>query len=157
MGAFDDNVEASRLPTSAYSMMDRGIGAARRKILLLILLGGFLFLSLLAFRRHDDIGSLVDTQRQSWANITIPSSITSDKTSAKSPTHHKVADEDEPDVEETSRFTEKKKEKPQAKLHSLAPGPHMGDRTLSNSSLLGVRNETLGVRASSIMCCIFLS
>ncbi|KAL9102626.1 MAG: hypothetical protein Q9163_002241 [Psora crenata] len=140
MGAFDD-VEASRTHSSAFNMLGRGIGEVRRKtLLLLVLLGGFLILSLLAIRRQDRIKDIIQDQKHQWTNITPPQT---------SP----IVTPAEPSTEEQwgGAVAPKKPSRPQEKTKTptsekepVAPGPRFGDRSLSDASLIDLRNETLG-------------
>ena len=180
-------------------MIDRGVGAARRKVMLLVLLGGFLVISFVAFRRQDQIGDIIETQKHSWTNIN--SSYTElplekpgtpaaehetddeiiknvkeepkddyKKAPAKSTKVHEEVDEnpeddrkkaptkpskvhedaEDPDDGYRKASTKPPKvhddaKKPLTEAHPVASGPRLGDRKLSDSSLVGVRNETLGV------------
>ena len=167
MGLLDER-DASQPRSPSFNMLDRGVGAARRKVMLLILLGGFLIISLVAFRRQDQIGDIIETQRHSWHNTTASYTET-DESLVEKPSRlapeEKTGSEDEKDVEEDSKDSYRKpsiiasisskssKAKEDAKKaltdkHPIAPGPRLGDRKLSDSSLVDVRNETLGVRSS---------
>jgi len=135
MGVFDD-VEASRPNSPSYPVMTRGFGEARRKVVLLVLLGCFLVLTLVAFRRQDQIADIIEDQRSQWSNTT--ASLT------KSESHKEEADGEKP-----SQGPHKHAEKP-PKSHSkttVAKGPTLGngDRSLADSNLVALRNETLGV------------
>ena len=149
MGAFDD-VESSRPRSPALNMLGRGVGDARRKVVLLILLAGVLIISFTAFRRHDQIKDIISDQRQSWSTdvpakpgIAKPD-IASHKPAEPS-TEEKGSRLSPPIVEKPSHSQEKTK-KPVSGKGDVATGPSIGDRSLSAASLMDVRNESLGVR-----------
>ena len=60
MAKYSEDVESSRSPTR--SMLGRGIGEARRRIVLIIFLAFFLSLTVLAFRRQDTIKDVVNSR-----------------------------------------------------------------------------------------------
>ncbi|KAG8534028.1 uncharacterized protein KY384_000871 [Bacidia gigantensis] len=142
-------------------MFNRGFGDSRRKVLLLLLLGGILILSFVGFRKHDEIGDIIQNQRQSWKNTTSytyqgssdtasddealensPSSFNSEykkdkklagKTSSKSSKQsHKQSEPEEEEEEE------------EEEQEPVAPGPVFDNRKLSSESLIDLRNDTLG-------------
>ena len=155
MGAYD---EVPRSPTIIpLSMLGRGIGDARRKIMLIILLAGIVTMSLVAFRRQDQIGDMIQTSKSHWTNAT-------------SSYHGKIysaghsADEmivDPPDdgdrrINETKTIgnEDSSAKQKEAKVNATAaatpteafcPGPTMGERQLKDENRRQLRNETLGV------------
>ena len=50
------------------NMLGRGMGEARRRITVLLLLGAILIMSLFAFRRQDEIGEIIETQKSHYFN-----------------------------------------------------------------------------------------
>lgn len=164
MGAFD---EVPRSPTVIpRGMLGRGIGEARRKVMLLILLGGIVVMSLIAFRRQDEIGSMIQTQKSHWSNVTegYYDKMQSAEESAEEMSIPDPPDDGDRRLNETKTDTKTKtKTKTQthgnedssakqkeAKVSSTAtegwgPGPTMGERVLKDSNREQLRNETLGV------------
>lgn len=170
MGAFDD-VEASRPRSPTLNMMGRGPGDSRRRLMLLILLGGFLLVSLVAFRKHDDIGDMIETQTHAWSNSNatylkpaekeVEKPAAASKEDAGQATKKKPAPPSKEDAENGTKDikaatddivgkadkatkTPEKPIKPSTETKPVLPGPKLGDRKLSDSSLIGVRNQTLG-------------
>ena len=167
MGAFDD-IESHRPSSPSFpNMLRRGMGDARRKIILLALVACFLIFSLAAFKKHDQIGEMIDTKAHAWSDSYTPESsypsedpdpstpLGTGVAKAKKPLEGKVEQEEVEEKKEavkekttagkTSTHSEEAKEKTSNKPTDA--GPHIGDRTLSDTSLEELRNETLGVGA----------
>ena len=150
MGAFDDgdnDLESSpRSRSSSFNMLGRGLGDARRKIILLLLLGGFFILSLVAFRRQEQIKDIIEDQRQHWTNTPLPATKSIIKPAEPSAIEEQddrndsVVDKQSPSVGE--------QKKPLSEKRPVLPGPRSRDRSLSDASLVDLRNETLGVRVN---------
>lgn len=149
MGAFDD-IE-SHSPTRYTSMLGRGVGEARRRIMLIALLALFLILTLVAFRRQDTIKEVVNSsfhRNNSTAPVTVvkPDTKADTKTDSQAATstntQAELEQEEKPDeIDSTSK----------ARLQSDPPqqrkGPKLdnGDRTLAPQSLTDLHNRSLGV------------
>lgn len=150
MGAFDD-VEA-RSPTR--SMLGRGLGEAKRRIVLIIFIAFFLLLTLVAFRRQDDIKDVVSTSLHR-ANTTTPTKSTVSETKASLGSDGK-SDTFKTDSKAAVKSDGKTDTKADTKASKTsiwggkkAPsqGPKLGngDRTLAASSIEDIHNSTLGV------------
>jgi hypothetical protein len=123
MGAFDET--DARSPTR--SMLGRGIGEARRRIVLLIFLAFFLLLTIVALRRQDTIKDVVNHSLHRTSNapaVEKPEIAVDSKADTKS--HLKSG--------KTSMWGK-----------SNSKGPYLDDRTLAPSSLADIHNSTLGV------------
>lgn len=169
MGDFYD-IEA-RSSNRYSSMLGRGLGEARRRIWLLIFLGFFLLLTVVAFRRQDTIKEVVNSRlhpTDSTAPVTEPDTTVDSKPEMKSDTQPSVQPSTKPDVEadskqdtkpDTSKTDSKadtksdmKSEKPsiwKGKSGSKAPKLGNGDRVLAEQSVTDIHNTTLGVRCIS--------
>ena len=177
MGAFDD-IESHRPSSPSFpKMLGRGMGDARRKIILLALVACFLIFSFAAFKKHEQIGDMIDTKAHAWSDSYTPESsypsedpavdsnpsqpLGTGVAKAKKPLKEKVekVEEEEEEVEEQKEVAKEKIAAAETPAHSeeakkevskkpTDPGPHIGDRSLSDTSLEGLRNETLGVGIS---------
>ena len=134
MGAFDD-IESPRSPTMYSSMLGRGLGEARRRIVLICLIAFFLILTLVAFRRQDTIKDVVSKGLHRTTNATAPVATSDTKTDLK---------------EDVSKPDPPKSEKTQTKPSTPPPsmkGPVLGngERSLASESLQDIHNSSLGV------------
>ena len=170
MGAFDD-IESHRPGSPSFpKMLGRGMGDVRRRIILLAVVACFLIFSFAAFKKHEQIGDMIDTKAHAWSDsstseVSYPSGdLAVDSTppqplgtgiaKAKKPLKEKVEKEEE-EVEEKEATKEKsaaaetsthaEEAKKETSKKPTDPGPHIGERSLSDTSLEELRNETLGV------------
>ena len=157
MGAYDD-IEA-RSPNRYSSMLGRGMGEARRRIWLLIFLGFFLLLTVIAVRRQDTIKEVVNNKfhpTNNTASLTKPDTTVDSKPDLKSDTQPSSQPSTKPDPKEDSKQDTKsdtksntKSEKPSIwKGKSGKKGLKLGngDRVLAEQSVTDIHNSTLGVR-----------
>ena len=147
MGAFDD-IEA-RSPTR--SMLSRGLGEARRRIVLLIFLAFFLLLTLVAFRRQDAIKDVVNQslhRTNSTASVAKPKPTVDPKADPKSDTKSDTSKTDSSTDAKTNTKPETKTEKTSMWGKPKSKGLQLdnGDRTLATNTLADIHNRTLGVR-----------
>ncbi len=154
MGAFDDT--EPRSPTK--SMLGRGIGEARRRIVLIMFLAFFLLLTIVAFRRQDTIKDVVN---QSLHRTNTTHAVAKPETAADSKTD--LMSDTKPDTTNTKTTTDaetstKADTKTDSKSgttsmwgKSKSKGPKLdnGDRTLAPSTLADIHNSTLGVCCTS--------
>ena len=133
MGAFDDE---SQSPTRYSSMLGRGVGEARRRIVLICLIAFFLILTLVAFRRQDTIKEVVGKGIHRAPAVPAPVATSDTKTDLQD--HASKAD---------TQKSEKAKSKP-SKPQTQYKGPVLGngERTLAQESLQDIHNSSLGVR-----------
>lgn len=173
MGAFDD-IESHRPSSPSFpKMLGRGMGDARRRIVLLVLVASFLIFSLAAFKKHDQIGDMIDNKAHAWSDSYTPESaypsedpVVESKPSKPLSTgvaKPKKPLEEEEEEEKVAKKVETTKEEvtaDQTSTHSeesekegtkkpTDAGPHIGERTLSDISLGELRNKTLGVGPSA--------
>lgn len=178
MGAFDD-IESHRPSSPSFpKMLGRGMGDARRKIILLALVACFLIFSFAAFKKHEQIGDMIDTKAHAWSDSYTPESsyssedpavesdpskpLGTDIAKAKKPLKEKVekVEEEEKEVGEKKDAAKEKTAAAKTPTHSeeaeketskkpTDAGPHIGERSLSDTSLEELRNETLGVGISA--------
>ena len=141
MGAFDD-IEASRPRSPVFNMLGRGVGDARRKITLIVLLGCFLIISLVAFRRQEQIKDIIQDQTNQWSNVTVHE--TKPVTKPAEPSLEEQGGRTVTPADKPSTTAEKSKT-PLSEKKPVAPGPELGDRSLPDANLIALRNETLGV------------
>lgn len=149
MGAFDDL--EGRSPTR--SMLGRGLGEAKRRIVLISFIAFFLILTFVAFRRQDDIKDVVNTSLHR-ANTT------SSTKSSGSETKASLGSDSETNSTTDSKSAVKSDSKTDTKADTTssktsiwggkkAPsqGPKLGngDRTLAASNVEDIHNSTLGV------------
>lgn len=134
MGVFDD-VE-SHSPTRYSSMLGRGIGEARRRIVLVGLLAFFFLATIVAFRRQDTIKEVVSKGLHRTANAT-----------ASLTRPHTQADLQENAEPKDTRFGEKYTSDPSSKPDVIYKSPVLGngERSLTQDSLEAVHNSSLGV------------
>lgn len=154
MGAFDDS--EARSPTR--NMLGRGIGEARRRIVLLIFLGFFLLLTIVAFRRQDTIKDVVNQSLHRTSNtssVATPETAVDSATDLKSDTKPATtktetttdAKTDAKSDTKTDSKSDMKSGKTSMWGKSKSKGPKLdnGDRTLAPSTLADIHNSTLGV------------
>ena len=134
MGGFDD-VE-SHSPTRYSSMLGRGVGEARRRIVLVALLAFFFLVTLVAFRRQDTIKDAVSKGLHGTANATT--------SLEKQATQADVQKSTEPkDASLGQKYTSDPSSKPEVIYKSPVLGN--GDRSLTQDSLEALHNSSLGV------------
>lgn len=136
MGAFYDlEAPLSPQPPRQSSMLSRGLNEARRKIVLLALLGCLIVLTLAGFRRQDQIREMLDDQIE-WTNNTASTVRSNSKYAAAH-----AADVVSSTKESNGKSNDLTKQK------HMAKGPVLGNgkRSLSPTSLGNIRNRTLGV------------
>lgn len=154
MGAFDD-VE-SRSPTR--SMLGRGMGEARRRIVLLIFLAFFLILTIVAFRRQDDIKEVVNNRLKSNTNtastlaaekgIKKPEVTAAANTAETQPSTKPDATISSVAATKTTAKADSKKGKSSSNANTqTGKGPKLGngDRVVPPSNIADIHNSTLGV------------
>ena len=141
MGGFDD-VE-SHSPTRYSSMLGRGVGEARRRIVLVGLLALFLLLTLVAFRRQDTIKDVVSKGLHRTANATTSLPKPDTQTDLKENTEPK-------DTTASEKFTSNPSSKPAVIYKSPVLGN--GERSLTQESLEDLHNSSLGVCRVSHPC-----
>ena len=139
MGAFD--VE-SHSPTRYSSMLGRGVGEAKRRIVLVGLLALLFILTLVAFRRQDTIKEVVSKGLHRTANAT--ASLT------KPDTQPDLKEDKESTESKSSRFGEKYTSNPSSKPDVIYKSPVLGngERSLTQESLEDLHNSSLGVSRS---------
>ena len=157
MGAFDD-IEARS--SGRYSnLLGRGMGEAKRRIVLLIFLAFFLLLTVVAFRRQDTIKDVVNNSLHRTATAmstkkpdppadSKPAAQPSTKPESKSESTSEKTKTEGKSESKTDSKSDMKSEKPsKSKAGSVLKSPKLGngDRTLEASSLAAIHNSTLGV------------
>ncbi len=117
-------------------MLGRGVGEARRRIVLVGLLALFLLLTLVAFRRQDTIKDVVSKGLHRTANTT-----------ASVPKPDTQADLKENTKPKGTRFGEKYTSNPSSKPDVIYKSPVLGngERSLTQESLEDLHNSSLGV------------
>lgn len=134
MGGFDD-VE-SHSPTRYASMLGRGVGEARRRIVLVGILAFFLLLTLVAFRRQDTIKDVVSKGLHRTANTTASFPKPDTQADLKENTKPK-------DTTSGEKYTSNPSSKPDVIYQSPVLGN--GERSLTQESLEDLHNSSLGV------------
>ena len=167
MGGYDD---LEGRPSNRYSTM---LGAARRRIVLLIFLAFFLVLTLVAFRRQDTIKEVVNSRLHPTSTeepATKPDVTAHPKPDVKSEAKPSTIPDSKPDNKqdnkEDNKGDQKTETKPDTKTDTKSDmklgKPSIfrgksgsknlklgnGDRTLADSTVADIHNTTLGV------CCI---
>ena len=134
MGGFDD-VE-SHSPTRYSSMLGRGVGEARRRIVLVALLASFFLLTLVAFRRQDTIKDVVSKGLHRPANAT-----------ASLEKQDTQADLQEITKPKDASLGEKYTSDPSSKPEVIYKSPILGngERSLTQDTLEALHNSSLGV------------
>jgi hypothetical protein len=147
MGAFDD-VE-SRSPTRYTNMLGRGVGEARRRMVLIALLAFFLILTLVGFRRQDTIKDVVNSSLH-HNNSTAPAVVAKPDTKADTKTATKA--DTKTDIK-SDKIDSSSKSRLQSDPPTQLKGPKLdnGDRTLAPQSLTDLHNSSLGVRTVEAM------
>lgn len=137
MGAIYD-LEAPLSPQSPRqsTMLRRGLNEARRKVMLLASLACLIVMTLAAFRRQDQIREMLDDQRHGWINGTTYMALSTTRDAATNPA---AARSPSKDLDSKSKAHVKQKH--------MAKGPVLGSgqRSLSTTNLMDLRNRTLGV------------
>ncbi|KAK3176007.1 hypothetical protein OEA41_007329 [Lepraria neglecta] len=115
-------------------MLGRGLGEARRRIVLICLIAFFLILTLVGFRRQDTIKDVVSNGLHRTTDATAPVAMSDTKTDLK---------------EDVSKPDPPKSEKTQTKPSTPPPsmkGPVLGngERSLASESLQDIHNSSLG-------------
>ena len=170
MGAYDDIEPGSQSPPRS-PMLGRSKTDARRKLTFIILLGGLLLVALLGFRRHDEIGEIIETQKQHYWKASsdgVNNETTETSASGKSKNGEKsgtLVSDTSSSGDEIVRFgfgkgkkggkkgskVEEKVEEESAGnvTEKMAPGPTFKERYLHDESLRQLRNDSLGVCCST--------
>lgn len=164
MGAFDDIESPS--PTRYTSMLGRGMGEARRRIVLLIFLAFFLLLTVVAFRRQDTIKDVVnsslhrtnttvpvtkpDTTADTKADLKSDTKSGTTKTESQPSTKPEAPAKTDPKPDAISDTKSEKPKSPWSGSASGSKGPKLGngDRVLAASSVADIHNSSLGVCCS---------
>ena len=117
-------------------MLGRGVGEARRRIVLVGLLAFFFLLTLVAFRRQDTIKGVVSKGLHHTANATA--------SFAKQDTQADLQENTKP---KDASFGEKYTSDPSSKPEVIYKSPVLGngERSLTQDSLEALHNTSLGV------------